>query len=361
MELQDDNIVKPSLADTVLYSVMFWYKHLFKKWIYIILFSFFGCILGITYAWLTPAIYTAEMSFSSETDGQSKIGGYAGIAASFGFDIGGGGNAFEGENLIDFFKSKTLIEKTLYTKINLNSKPISMLEYYLRCRKKNADWNKDTLLSNLTFETGLDVPLRTRDSIVKVITDEILKSSLKIEKRDKKLVTIDAAFSDIDEYFAKSFLESLANNAIKYYVDYKCKKAKANVDLITHQVDSISNILRGNITSVAVSNDVNINPIKQGGRIETQRKQVDVQANTGAYVELLKQLALAKLNLNKETPLIQIIDNPKFPLKKKKSSRLLMCIQFGIFFGFLVVLFLIVKKIVKDASFRFRDILKKSD
>lgn len=341
---------KNSLVITVIQGCRYWFSFLLKKWLTLLMFGIIGASLGITYAWITPPVYTATMSFSSEAEGQSKMGGYASLAASFGFDIGGGGNTFEGDNLVEFFKSKSLIESTLLSSAIINGNNSTLIDYYIKCRFKPAVLEKDTVLRKISFVNGLTIPNRHRDSILQKVCGDILKTKLKVEKRDKKLAIIDASFMDIDEQFAKIFLETLTTNAVKYYTEYKIKKSKSNVALIERQVDSVSNILSGNITEVASTQDLNVNPTKQIVRSGTQRKQVDVQANAAAYSELLKQLALAKLNLGKETPLIQIIDVAKYPLLKKKPGRLISAIMFGVVFGFLGVIFLVFKNMYNQLS-----------
>ncbi len=60
--------------------------------------------------------------------------------------------------------------------------------------------------------------------------------------------------------------------------------------LLQRQTDSVKNLLTGNITSIAVSNDLNVNPLKQVMRTGVQRKQVDMQVNGTLYGELAKNL-----------------------------------------------------------------------
>jgi uncharacterized protein involved in exopolysaccharide biosynthesis len=100
--------------------------------------------------------------------------------------------------------------------------------------------------------------------------------------------------------------------------------------------------------SVAVTNDLNVNPIRQVVRANVQRKQVDVQVNGQLYGELLKQLELSKIGLRRETPFIQIIDTPRFPLEKKKLGRLLAGLIFGFIGTFLTVIFLIIRFTAKQ-------------
>jgi len=122
-----------------------------------------------------------------------------------------------------------------------------------------------------------------------------------------------------------------------------------NMDILIRQTDSIRRELNGAITGVAVANDNTfmLNPALNVRRAPSARRQVDVQANTAILTELVKQTELAKVTLRKETPLIQIIDRPILPLKKEKVGKLIGLVVGGILFGFLTVLYLTLKNILK--------------
>jgi capsule polysaccharide export protein KpsE/RkpR len=155
---------------------------------------------------------------------------------------------------------------------------------------------------------------------------------------------------DVNEDFSKLFVETLVNNTVKYYADYKTKRAQRNYDLIKHQVDSIKRSLLGNIETIAETNDLNVNPIKQKVRASSQKTQVDASANAALYQELLKQMGLAQITLNRETPLIQIIDKPVLPLLNEKPSRLITGIVFAIIGGFLISIFIILSNSFAERS-----------
>jgi uncharacterized protein involved in exopolysaccharide biosynthesis len=57
---------------------------------------------------------------------------------------------------------------------------------------------------------------------------------------------------------------------------------------------------------------------------------------------------LAKVTLRKETPLIQVIDRPIFPLPKEKFGKAKGIIVGGFLAGFLIVLVLIVRRLIKN-------------
>jgi uncharacterized protein involved in exopolysaccharide biosynthesis len=58
-------------------------------------------------------------------------------------------------------------------------------------------------------------------------------------------------------------------------------------------------------------------------------------------------LELAKVTLRKETPLLQIIDRPSFPLEKEKVGKLKSLVLGGFLAGFLTVLYLVFTSLYK--------------
>ncbi len=310
-------------------------RFLFSKWLIILLVAFVVGLLGILYAWFKKPVYTAEMSFTAETESGGKLSAYAGIAAQFGFDLGGGSNnIFEGDNLAELLKSRTLIKKTLLSASGKGSN--LMIEEYLiegidKLREKGIVFTPDRI--------GND---RQTDSVLNAVCEGIAKKELDVFRKDKKLSIIIIRMSGGNEWFCKRFVDLLAANAIQFYTDYKSRKAKQNVEILQRQTDSVRAMLFGSISDVAAINDLNINPTRQALKTPSQRRQVDVQVNGTLYGELLKNLELSKLALRKETPLIQIIDTPEFPLPKKKPGRLFTGISFAFIGAILCSILLIV-------------------
>lgn len=328
--------------------------YLLKKWVVLLVAGCIGGVIGITIAWLQKPTYIAEMRFVTEEDEAGALGMYAGIAAQFGIDIGaGGGGAFEGENLIELLKSRTLIEKTLLTPSTTAKGAPLMINLYLENHGIDKQLRKDTALRNVRFESNATNSDRKRDSIIGKVYKQMIKGDLDISKKDKKLNIITLVLRDDNEYFAKRFVELLAANAISYYTNYKSKKSRINVEILQHQTDSVKRILFGNISEVAAINDLNVNPIRQTVRAGSQRKQVDVQANAALYGELVKNLELSKIALRRETPLIQIIDAPKFPLEKKKLGRLLTGMIFAFLAGLITAAILLFKRELKRQKINY--------
>ena len=120
--------------------------------------------------------------------------------------------------------------------------------------------------------------------------------------------------------------------------------------MLQHEADSLRNLLGGAITSAAAQTDVtfNLNPAYQVQRSSSQKDQVQATILAAAYGEVVKNLELAKIALQKETPLYQILDEPQLPLVMEKPSKLICLILGGFLGGFLICAFLIVKRIFSN-------------
>jgi uncharacterized protein involved in exopolysaccharide biosynthesis len=62
------------------------------------------------------------------------------------------------------------------------------------------------------------------------------------------------------------------------------------------------------------------------------------------YGELIKNLELSRTMMAKDQPLIQLINQPHFPLEKKKTSKLLMGIGGSFLTFFLSVVYLLLSR-----------------
>ena len=72
-------------------------------------------------------------------------------------------------------------------------------------------------------------------------------------------------------------------------------------------------------------------------------------ANQAIYLEVVKQLELAKVAHRNKTPLIQIIDKPSFPLENNRW-KLLNILTLGIFGGGVLIVFLLsLQRIIRQA------------
>lgn len=325
-----------------------WFRYLKSKWLIIGLVALVGAALGFWYATTQKPIYTASLSFALEEEG---VGASAamGLASQLGIDIGSNsGGAFKGANVLEIFKSRMMIQKALLEPANMDNKQ-SLADLYIQANDLHNKWSEKKELKNIYFPVHSKVLTRLQDSILGVVYDKMIKSELSVGQKDKKNSVIFVELSTKSENFSKQFTETLAIIVSDFYIETKSKKARQNLTILQRQVDSVRNQLSSSVMGVAVSTEqtFGLNPALNVQRVPSAKKQIDVQTNTAVLTELLKQTEIAKINVRKETPLIQVIDKPILPLKKEKFGKLKGIVLGGFLAAFLVTGVLIARKTLK--------------
>ncbi len=344
---QDDGI---SLKELII-KFQTWCKYLYSKWLIILLMGVSGGALGLTYAIIKKPIYMAQTIFVlEESEGGGGLGQYAGVASMLGVDLGsGGGGIFKGDNILELYKSRKMIQEALLAKDTFKGKPQSLIDRYLEFNKLREEWEGNPNLTNIQFNNPQNFN-RTQDSIIGNLILEINSEILDVIKPDKKSSIINVTVNSEDELFAKAFANNIVNKVNAFYVNTKTKKSTENVLILQKQADSVKSALNASIGGVATAVDANpnLNPAFQRLRVGSQKKQVDVQASGVIYQEIVKNLEMAKISLRNDKPLIQVIDEPVLPLKKQKIGKFKGIIFGSIIFSFLTILFLLFKKAIVD-------------
>ncbi|MBP6755430.1 MAG: lipopolysaccharide biosynthesis protein, partial [Bacteroidia bacterium] len=324
-----------------------------SKWKTIVIAGAIGGLLGIGYSLSQKPVYTAALTFALEDDKSAGSGGVLSLASQFGISLGSsGGSIFEGSNLTELFKSRNMVEQTLMKPVFYNGDTISLAEMYIQNNEWRKYWKKKQKFTKIQFlpETKRKYFTRAHDSILGKIYENLSKNNLSVGQKDKKISIITMEVSSNNELFSKYFCENLARQVGLFYIATKSKKARANMEILERQTDSIRQELDNAIQGLASANDniFNLNPALNIRRVPSSRKQVDVQANTAILTELVKQTELAKVTVRRDTPLIQVLDRPILPLKMERVGKLKGIIIGGFLSGFLCVMWLIFRKIFRE-------------
>lgn len=337
-----------SLRDLIL-KAREWWRYLRSKWIIILIAGIVGGAIGFIYTYLKKPIYRAELSFALQDEKASGgLSGALGLASQFGIDFGGGnaGGEFSGDNLLELMKSRSMVEKALLTPVIIKGNRETLAEYYIDFNRIREDWKGSRDLENIHFLPDVDRSRFTlkQDSILGVFHKKLIVNNLTVDKLDKKLSIISLKVRSENELFSKYFTEILAKVVSDFYVQTKIRKGTQNVLVLQRQTDSVRRALNAAISGVASSmdNTPNPNPLQQILHVPSQRKQVDVQANSIILNELVKNLEIARMSLLQETPLIQVIDRPILPLEKEKSSKLYATIIGACLLSFLAAMYQVI-------------------
>lgn len=327
-------------------------SYLLRSWWLIVLFSIVGASIGFTLAYLSKLKYRAELTFVMEDNSSSNpLSKYASLAGQFGVDLGEGSGSglFQGDNIMEFLRSRLLIQKSLLSVMMVDGKKETLAERYIEINDLRKGWEKSEVLANVHFPVDADRSKFTivQDSLLQVFHQTILKNHLLIDRPDEKLNFISVKFTSPSELFSKVFVENLVKEALSFYIDTKTRRTRSSVDKLQGQADSLEILLNRKTYSAAAVQDLNQNPARQAASISSELALRDKLILQTMYGEVIKNLEMSKIAMTQETPLVQIIDLPVLPLEKVKLSKLKAILIGGVGGAFLTIIWLIIRKIYK--------------
>lgn len=335
----------------LIFMVQDWIRYFISKWLFFLVIGIIGAGIGFFYAKYKKFSYIATTTFVIDNGEKGGgIGQYAGMAAMVGLELGSSSQGmFQGDNLLELYRSRKMIEASL---LHLSSSDTTelLVDKYLNISGAKENWKEkspDLLKIDFREKTGSGKS-RTRDSIFQKIVSEINKSILKVGMLDKKSSIIKVDVSSYDEVFSKEFNQALVNEVNAFYIQTKTKKALDNISVLQSKSDSVRSIMNGNINVVASVADAtpNLNPTRQAQRlVPTQKAQFSAETNKAILGQIVQNLELAKMALMKESPLIQQVDEPVYPLMNTKPSKLIYTVIGGFVAALLVFIGLFMNRI----------------
>lgn len=354
MRPEEQYIEEPKISlGYLIRRIQYWVGFILSKWWKIGIGSFVIMMLVVTYNYIKPKTYQAKSTFVLDKESAGGLGDLGSLASLAGVNIGSlaeGGVLFQIDNIQELYRSNRMLEKTLLTQEQLNGEKILLIQLFAKADKLEEDWEEEGV--NLSdFEKARDSFSRLQDSLmmesVKLINEEFLL----VGKPNRKTTILEVGFKHKDEALAKLFTEAHVRNVNQFYLETKTKKSAANLMILQTQADSVKKVLDESILNLARidENIPNPNPLYKTSQVPYQKAMIDVQANGAIYQEIVKQLELAKVTHRNQMPLIQIIDQPRYPLPDNRW-KLFKALVVGGFLGvFLMTFYFLIKAVVRDA------------
>ncbi|WP_400262034.1 lipopolysaccharide biosynthesis protein [Sphingobacterium sp. SG20118] len=272
MKINDNKVDEGITLKEIILNIQDWFKYLFSKWYISVSAALIGGLFGFFYSKFSEPTYTATTTFVLEAGEKSGgLGQYAGVAAMVGIDLGGSSSGiFQGDNLLELYKSRKMIEATLLIPSNSDSSRL-LIDCYLDANKVKENWKKQSpKLLEIDFKNENLVSLkRSRDSILQRVVIDINKNNLRVVKPNTKLSIVKVDVQSTDEVFSKEFNEALVAQVNDFYVTTKTKKSLDNIEILQQKTDSVRAVMNGDIVTAAVIMDEtpNLNPTRQAKRL----------------------------------------------------------------------------------------------
>jgi len=323
--------------------------YLFSKKFTIISVSGLFFVLGIIYALSSDTKYTAELTFvvDDQKQGSGSLGAMSGMANQFGFDLGGSSSTtFSQNNILEFLKSRGVVEATLLQNRKVNKTEDLLIEHYLHLNKIKDLWKANKDLNPVSFHRILT---QDNDSVSGAIWMSIIEDKLVVKLQSDEANIINLSYTSVNEEFAKSFVEALIEQMSKMYITHQTAQTNNTLDFLSSRSDSVFIELEFAEEELAKVKDINQRIVKASGRLKELQLMRNVEVLNTMYLEILKNLEISKLTLLNQTPIIQIIDKPILPLKVDENTKTFSGLLAAFLGGFLSFTFFVFRKLFKDA------------
>ena len=199
-------------------------------------------------------------------------------------------------------------------------------------------WAKNPELAKFNFYTTpkTEVERLKKDSILFEVYQKVVKNHLEVKRQNKKGSIINIQVVSRDQIFSKLFTERLLKETGDLYVDIKTSNMNNNIARLQIKADSLHDKLYSkSYQAVAL---VNANSGIKSNVVNEDLTQKDKSVVFTLYGEVLKNLEALKLSQINQTPVIQVLDMPKYPLVNQTSHWLIYLLG-GLLAGVLIGVF----------------------
>lgn len=324
----------------MLATVKVYVNYLKSKWLWIMLLVMLGAGVGYLYCKFSKSYYVADCTFVLDEESGAKSNGLAAL----GLGVSKGGDFFAAtDNIVWLYSTRLMLQKTLLSSVDTGSagnKKVLLINWFMAesgLWKKEFSKNRD--LKNIRFSESDTLLSRGQNAIIGRCAGLIKGAYLKVQLTPKTQNVIGVSFKSQDELFSEAFAQKLVSTVNSYYIQTKTKKAAAEVALLEQKASQYKSSMSSEMYEVASGYDdaPYANPNRQVLRVEPQRKQVDAKISGEIYGGLVQQLEMSRTVLQKQMPLIQIIEEPVLPLNVT-GPNLIMAVVLGAFVaGFLAL------------------------
>jgi hypothetical protein len=345
--INDKQEEAPFLIQSIWKSWIARFHFLLGCWKTLAMVGIIGGLMGLGYAYIKKDTYTASTTFVVE-DSKSSGGGIASaLAGQFGLDLGGlagGSGVLQGDNVLELLKSQSLLKKALLTYYDSTQK-ITLADQYASDYGYSKKWENNSSIGKVIHFSNQNT--RLEDSLMHVVMKRISEKELSISKPDKKLSLFQLQLTTRNEKVSKLLCERLLKVSADFYIDTKTKRIRGNVERLQTRVDSIKNILNKKTSSAVEANSqlLDANPAyAQNREVNVEISGRDKMVQATIFAELTKNLEASKTALLQETPTIQVVDAPEFPLKKNDTSFLVSFILGAALLKLATALYLLINR-----------------
>ncbi len=282
-----------------------------------------GLAGSLTVVLILPSEYTAKVVLLPSGK-QDKVGFLSGLAGSLGFDLSGTTSGLESSSLLypDIIKSRIIGEAVLTKR------------YAYTDGKKRIDKTLLGYLKAKDLEKGSKKLAQLRKVSMDVKTG-IITLEVTMTNRELSALVANQFTAELERYNHSKRKTKAWNNQLN--IERRLDSVKVE---LAKAEDALEAFL-GNNRNFAVSDDPELNR-----KVAALKREAVIKGET--YASLTQQYELAKIETEKEIPIVQVLDNAVPPLKKSAPQRSLIVITTTAFAFALGILWILAGEIFRN-------------
>ena len=289
------------------------FKRLIRYRYIIIISTFISGLLFYIYAKNKPVTYTSQATIFSLSSTNDNPTTSSALSMLLGSQAGKSFNEETSINIIELAQSRAIREAVAAIPVpSMGNKIIASL-----------------LIDSINAHRGLIEPKiklpENREDLI-ISAGDILNDGLKatINKNNSFVLTYTERSEAMVKIISYGFIEKIS----QFYVDIKREKAKRDYEFATSKVDSLRRVMGTKDYKLIEMDKRSLftNTDKMQFRVPTENLVEDKQLIRDQYTQAVINQQTAAYKLQKDTPLIKVLDKPDPPYEKKRSSGLFYAI-----------------------------------
>lgn len=292
-----------------------------------------GVGMGV-FALFSPTFYIAHASFHPETNSNRSS---ALSASPLSFILGSGGlDGNEADRMEEVLKSRKLSQAVVADSVVIDSEKLLLADLVIEKYPKK--------FAPIKFIKSLFTPpvSYTKESKITEAGKNV-KAGLVIEKVESGFLTMDFSFNDhkLTSILSQKYIEKLK----EYYKDQKTEKAEINLEFFTERAAFVKRQIDSTATRLAYFQDRNKNLRFARQMISAKELETKLEYLKEMYKTLVTNREQAASQLQRDTPIIQVLDEPLPPFIRSQKSFPIYLI-FGLVLGAFIAALWFTRKLL---------------
>jgi hypothetical protein len=320
------------------------------NWKIILLFVFPLVSYQIFQRYTKPAYYPATLKFMIN---ETKTSSISGLLGQFSGLVGGEEDNMD--KILELAKIRRTIRQSLLAQETIDGKNDYLANHLIRIENVHKIWDEDKQLKGFLFQNpNLNqlTPLENRaiSELQQMLVGSESSKGLFTSSKNKKTGIMNFNLTTQNEQLSISLINSIYSSLSDFYIASTIRKEKESYDILSAKKDSIENLLKSNDFASAQHEDRSNSLLLNVDKVPAKRYSRNNQVLSALYAEVVKNTELAEFALKTATPYITLIEEPIPPILPLRKGKLTSIITFALLGLFLGGLFVIFRKILKDAS-----------